>query len=69
MVILLVWLWKIIENDKKSNFWILTTVTLGCILGLFMLAPMKAATTSSSIDSNEVVINHKVKSFYQYDLK
>ena len=49
---LLVWLWKIIENDKKSNFWILTTVTLGCILGLFMVAPMKAATTSSSVENN-----------------
>lgn len=48
---LLVWLWKIIENDKKSNFWILTTVTLGCILGLFMIAPMKAATTTSSAET------------------
>ena len=48
---LLVWLRKIIENDKKSNFWILTTVTLGCILGLFMIAPMKAATTTSSAET------------------
>ena len=52
---LLIWLWKILENDKKSNFWILTTVTLACILGLFMLAPMKASTTSSPTDTNEVV--------------
>ena len=51
---LLVWLWKIIENDKKSNFWILTTVTLACILGLFMIAPMKASTTSSS-ESTETI--------------
>lgn len=57
---LLIWLWKILENDKKSNFWILTTVTLACILGLFMLAPMKAATTSSSIDSNEVVLTDTI---------
>jgi hypothetical protein len=57
---LLVWLYQILENDKKSNFWILTTVTLGCILGLFMLAPMKAATTSSSIDSNEVVLTDTI---------
>lgn len=57
---LLAWLWKIQENDKKSNFWILTTVTLACILGLFMLAPMKAATTSSSIDSNEVVLTDTI---------
>ena len=51
---LLVWLWKIIEKDKKSNFWILTTVTLACILGLFMIAPMKASTTSSS-ESTETI--------------
>ena len=57
---LLVWLWKIQENDKKSNFWILTTVTLGCILGLFMLAPMKASTTSSPIDMNEVVLTDTI---------
>jgi thiol-disulfide isomerase/thioredoxin len=49
---LLVWLWKILENDKKSNFWILTTVTLACILGLFMLAPMKASTTSNSVSND-----------------
>ncbi|MEO0059944.1 MAG: hypothetical protein RLZZ312_1591 [Bacteroidota bacterium] len=24
------------QTDKKSNFWILTTVTLGCILGVYM---------------------------------
>ena len=45
---LLIFLWKLLEKDKKSNFWILTSVTLGCILGLFMLAPMKASTTSIS---------------------
>lgn len=53
---LLVWLYQIQEKDKKSNFWILTTVTLACILGLFMLAPMKAATTSSSLDTNDIVL-------------
>lgn len=51
---LLVWLWKILENDKKSNFWILTTVTLGCILALFMLAPMKASSMSSSISNDNI---------------
>lgn len=49
---LLVWLWKLLENDKKSNFWILSTVTFACILFLFMIAPMKAATTSSPIEVN-----------------
>lgn len=51
---LLIWLWKIQENDKKSNFWILTTVTLACILGLFMLAPMKATTTSTVIPTYDI---------------
>lgn len=51
---LLIWLWKILENDRKSNFWILTTVTFGCVLGLFMLAPMKASTTSSSVSNENI---------------
>lgn len=49
---LLIWLWKILENDKKSNIWMLISVTLGCILGLFMLAPMKASSTSISNSNN-----------------
>lgn len=61
---LLVWLWKIVENDKKSNFWMLTTVTLGCILGLFMVAPMKASSTSSSISNNNT--NTEIDSLNYY---
>ncbi|WP_329806134.1 MauE/DoxX family redox-associated membrane protein [Flavobacterium facile] len=57
---LLAWLWKLLENDQKSNFWILTTITLACILGLFMLAPMKASTTSSSSDTNDVVLTDTI---------
>ena len=57
---LLIWLWKLLENDQKSNFWILTTVTLGCILGLFMLAPMKASTTLSSSDTNDIVLTDTI---------
>ena len=57
---LLVWLWKLLENDKKSNFWLLTTITLACILGLFMLAPMKASTTSSSSDTNDIVLTDTI---------
>jgi thiol-disulfide isomerase/thioredoxin len=49
---LLIWLLKILENDKKSNIWMLISVTLGCILGLFMLAPMKASSTSISNSNN-----------------
>ena len=66
---LLVWLWKIIENDKKSNLWILTTVTLGCILGLFMLAPMKAATTSISVSNENIdTLNNPDSVFVTTDL-
>ena len=54
---LLIWLWKISENDKKSNIWMLTSITLSCILGLFMLAPMKASSTSIS-NSNDNTNNN-----------
>lgn len=66
---LLIWLWKISENDKKSNFWILTTLTLGCILGLFMLAPMKASTTSSSVSNENIdTLNNPDSVFVTTDL-
>ena len=48
---LLVWLWKLLAPDAKSNFWILTTVTLGCILGIFMLAPMRASSLGSTTNN------------------
>lgn len=54
---LLIWLWKISENDKKSNIWMLTSITLACILGLFMLAPMKASTVSIS-NTNDNINNN-----------
>ncbi|WP_396181025.1 MauE/DoxX family redox-associated membrane protein [Flavobacterium sp.] len=54
---LLIWLWKLLENDKKSNFWIVTSVTLVCILGLFMLAPMKASSVSISNSNGNSNIN------------
>jgi hypothetical protein len=38
---LLIWLFKILPADKKSNFWLLKSVGLGCILALFMLAPIR----------------------------
>jgi thiol-disulfide isomerase/thioredoxin len=40
---LLIWLFKILPADKKSNFWLLSSIVLGCILGLFMIAPMKVS--------------------------
>lgn len=68
---LLIWLWKLLENDKKSNFWILTTLTLSCILGLFMLAPMKASSMSSPIENNTQIDSSQVKndSIHAFDLK
>ncbi|WP_445716669.1 MauE/DoxX family redox-associated membrane protein [Flavobacterium sp.] len=38
---LLIWLFKILPADGKSNFWLLKSVGLGCILVLFMLAPIR----------------------------
>ncbi|CAM4397220.1 MauE/DoxX family redox-associated membrane protein [Flavobacterium terrigena] len=58
---LLVYLFQISKKDEKSNFWILTTVTLGCILALFMMAPMKASTTTSpALDINESVLTDTI---------
>ncbi len=68
---LLIWLWKISENDKKSNIWMLTSITLACILGLFMLAPMKASSMSSSIENNTQIDSSQVEndSIHTFDLK
>lgn len=54
---LLIWLWKILDPDPKSNVWILTTIILGCILALFMIAPIKAnsAAISNSITNGNSV--------------
>lgn len=38
---LLIWLFKILPADGKSNFWLLKSVGLGCILALFMVAPIR----------------------------
>jgi thiol-disulfide isomerase/thioredoxin len=66
---LLIWLWKISENDKKSNIWMLTSITLSCILGLFMLAPMKASTTSSSVSNENIdTLNNPDSVFVTTDL-
>jgi thiol-disulfide isomerase/thioredoxin len=43
---LLVWLFKLLPTDGKSNFWLLKSIGLGCILALFMVAPMKSSTTT-----------------------
>jgi hypothetical protein len=48
-IILSTYLLKILGNTrkKKSNFWILTTVTFAAILSLFMLAPIQPKTDFS----------------------
>ena len=38
---LLIWLIKLLPADGKSNFWLLKSVGLGCVLALFMLAPIR----------------------------
>lgn len=43
---LLVWLFKLLAADGTSNFWVLKSIGLGCILALFMVAPMKSSTTT-----------------------
>lgn len=51
---LLIWLFKITPSDEKSNLWVLTSIALGCILGLFMMAPMKVNATPVLSLPNEV---------------
>ncbi|WP_396197508.1 MauE/DoxX family redox-associated membrane protein [Flavobacterium sp.] len=51
---LLIWLFKITPSDGKSNFWVLTSIALGCILGLFMMAPMKVNATPVLSLPNEI---------------
>jgi len=57
---LLIWLLKILPNDTKSNIWILSTIKLACILVIFMLAPMKASSSSNSnteIDNSPIIVD------------
>ncbi|HYD92257.1 MAG TPA: MauE/DoxX family redox-associated membrane protein [Flavobacterium sp.] len=63
-VALLVWLYRLVPaNYDKKNFWVLTTVTFACILGVFMVAPIQPRqydvtieeTTGTPLDSLTVV--------------
>lgn len=50
-VALLVWLYKLIPaGTDKKNFWILTTVTFACILGIFMAAPIQPRISNVGTD-------------------
>jgi hypothetical protein len=52
---LLVWLFIIMPktNEKKDNFWLLTTVTLASVLALFMLAPIQPIENSFTVSTPE----------------
>lgn len=63
-VALLIWLYRLVPaNYDKKNFWVLTTVTFACILGVFMVAPIQPRqydvtideTTGTPLDSLTVV--------------
>lgn len=54
---LLGWLIIIIPktNESRDNFWILTSVTLACILALFMMAPIQPATSNFTVSTPEEI--------------
>lgn len=54
---LLIWLFKILPADGKSNFWLLKSVALGCILGLFMLAPIRPVEKVMTEPTSEIQDN------------
>ncbi|MCL9770271.1 protein tlpB [Flavobacterium sp. HXWNR69] len=54
---LLIWLFKILPADGKSNFWLLKSVALGCILGLFMVAPIRPVAEVMEEPTSEILEN------------
>ncbi|MFD2603319.1 MauE/DoxX family redox-associated membrane protein [Flavobacterium suzhouense] len=53
---LLVWLYKLLPaGSDRNNFWVLTTVTLACILGIFMVAPIKPVQNIAIEPSTEAI--------------
>ncbi|WP_396158236.1 MauE/DoxX family redox-associated membrane protein [Flavobacterium sp.] len=62
-LLLLGWLYIILpkSNEKKGNFWVLTTVTFASILAMFMIAPMQPVESKFSIsEPNETTIDSLV---------
>jgi len=61
-IILLGWLFTILPktNEKNGNFWVLTTVTLGAILMLFMLAPIQPPTNNFTVSTPEETVTGSV---------
>ncbi len=54
---LLIWLLKILPADEKSNFWLLKSVALGCILALFMVAPIRPVVEAIDEPTSEIQEN------------
>ncbi len=54
---LLIWLFKILPADGKSNFWLLKSVVLGCILALFMVAPIRPVAEVMDEPTSEIQDN------------
>lgn len=54
---LLIWLFKILPADGKSNFWLLKSVALGCILALFMVAPIRPVAEVMDEPTSEIQDN------------
>ena len=65
---LLVWLFKLLPADGKSNFWLLKSVALGCILALFMVAPIRpvAEIVEEPISPKNSIIEIKPSTDYIY---
>lgn len=55
-ILVLVILMKIMpkKDESKSNFWVLSTTTLGFILMLFMLAPIQAKSNFVEVEETEL---------------
>lgn len=54
---LLIWLFKILPADGKSNFWLLKSVALGCILALFMVATIRPVAEVMDEPTSEIQDN------------
>jgi thiol-disulfide isomerase/thioredoxin len=53
---LLIWLYKLLPaGSDEKNFWVLSTVTLACILMVFMAAPIQPAQPEPVVDATETI--------------
>ncbi len=58
---LLIWLYKLLPADGKSNFWLLKSVGLGCVLGLFMLAPIRPVEQIISVENPVIDVPNPIE--------